>query len=112
MTERLSGTLWRYGCLIGNLGLEAAEHSEALRERLGQGLAHIVARFAATIAEGQRDGQFRADIPADELASALMSAWQGAMLWMKVHRSGAAIATFRDVTLPALLLPETEAGCK
>ena len=99
---RLAEADWRYGCLIGNLSLEAVEHSEPIRERLLEGMAYIVQRFAETIREAQHANQLRPDVPPEETAAALMSAWQGAMLWMKVHRNGAAIARFQDVTLATL----------
>ncbi len=105
--EAVSGRLmeagWRHGCLIGNLSLETVEHSEPFRDRLTQVMAAITDRFASTVKAAQDCGEVRADLPADEIASALMSSWQGAMLWMKVHRSGAPIERFTRVTLAAYL---------
>ncbi len=103
VADRLAEAGWRHGCLIGNLSLEMAEHSQAFRDRLAQVMAAITDRFAVIVRAAQARGEMRADLPADEIASALMSSWQGAMLWMKVHRSGAPIERFRRVTLAAYL---------
>lgn len=104
VAERLADGNWRYGCLIGNLSLEASEHSEAIRDRLAGGMAYIEKRFAETIREAQDGSQSLESVPPEEIAAALMSAWQGAMLWMKVHRSGAPIRRFQKVTLAALMI--------
>ncbi len=108
VSGRLAEAGWRHGCLIGNLSLETAEHSDAFRERLAEVMAAITDRFSATVKAAQACGEMRADLPADEIASALMSSWQGAMLWMKVHRSGAPIERFRRVTLAALLTAQAD----
>ncbi len=105
VTARLEGADWRHGCLIGNMSLETSEHSEALRERLVAVLGAITAAFADTVRAAQTAGQMRADFPAEEIASVLMSSWQGAMLWMKVQRSAGAIERFKRVTLAAFLTP-------
>ena len=36
ITDLFASGGWRYGCLAGNMGLEAAEHSELLRQRLSE----------------------------------------------------------------------------
>ncbi len=107
VTERLDAADWHHGCLIGNFGLETSEHSEALRTRLDDVLDRITGAFAETVRAAQVAGEMRADMPADEIASALLSSWQGAMLWMKVQRSGAAIERFKRVTLAAFLTTVT-----
>ena len=103
VSGRLEEADWRHGCLIGNLSLDTAEHSDLLRARLAEGMASIVRRFAATIRDAQQAGQMRGDLPAEDAAAALMAAWQGAMLWMKVHRSGESIERFRTITLATYL---------
>lgn len=105
---RLSEAGWRYGCLIGNLSLETAEHSDAFRLRLATAMATLTERFAETVRAGQTCGEIRADLPAQDIASGLMFSWQGAMLWMKVHRSGAPIDRFRRVTLASYLTVPAE----
>ncbi len=103
ITELLAAAGWRYGCLAGNMALEAAEHSEAIRERLAGILAEWTEPFAAVVRDAQRAGEVRADLDAGEVGAALLEAWHGAMLRMKVERSAAPLDRFRRLTLPALL---------
>ena len=105
VTARLAEAEWHHGCLIGNMGLETAEHSDLLRERLVAVLAGVTEPFAQTIRAAQAAGEMRDDFAADEIAAALMSSWQGAMLWMKIHRGAEAIERFQRVTLAAFLTP-------
>ncbi len=103
VTARLVDAEWHHGCLLGNMSLETAEHSDALRARLVAVLGGITEAFEQTVRAAQLAGEMRDDFAADEVASILMSSWQGAMLWMKVHRSGAPIERFKTVTLAAFL---------
>ena len=105
VTARLQGAGWRYGCLVGNMGLEAAEHSEPLRQRLSQVFARFEGPFAAALQAGQEAGVVRTDVPAAGLAGVLLSAWYGAMLRMKVDRSPAPLDLFKQVFLATLLAP-------
>ena len=94
---------WRYGCLAGNMGLEASEHSEIIRHRLGEIFAEWTVPFVEVIGDAQRIGEIRADLDAKEVSAALLEAWHGAMLRMKVERSAAPLDRFKRLTLPALL---------
>jgi len=109
ITGLLQGADWRYGCLVGNMGLEAAEHSEPLRERLSQAFSALQEPFAAALGAAQAAGDVRTDVAADALAGLLLSAWYGAMLRMKVDRSPLALDLFRQVFLATLLAPPNAA---
>ncbi len=103
ITELLAVAGWRHGCLIGNMSLEAAEHSELLRERLVEILSGLTQPFAAVVRAAQLSGDVRMDIAANDLAVVLLSAWQGAMLRMKVDRSPEPLALFKRVFITALI---------
>ena len=103
VTEYLAGAGWRHGCLIGNLSLEAADHSEAIRARLGEVFAHLTGRFAAAVAAAQARGDLRSDLDPADVADVLLAAWNGAMMRMKVDRSPEPIDRFRRVFLATLL---------
>ena len=94
---------WRYGCLAGNMGLEASEHSEAIRHRLSEIFAEWTRPFAEVIRQAQLAGEVRPDLDADETSAALLEAWHGAMLRMKIERTSAALDRFKRLTFPALL---------
>lgn len=100
---------WRYGCLAGNMGLEAAEHSELIRGRLQEIFAEWTPPFSHAIRQAQTRGEVRRDLDADEVGAALLEAWHGAMLRMKIERSRGPLDRFRRLVLPALLPgPRTE----
>ena len=85
------------------MGLEAAEHSEAIRQKLVELFAEWTRPFADVIRQAQVAGDVTRDIDADEAAAALLEAWHGAMLRMKVERSSAPLDRFRQLILPAVL---------
>ncbi len=96
---------WRHGCLIGNMSLEAAEHSELLRSRLVMAFGDLTQAFAEAVLAAQAAGEIRDDLAADDIAAVLMASWQGAMLRMKVERSSVPIERFKHVLLAAFLTP-------
>ena len=110
VTTKLAEAEWHHGCLIGNMSLETAEHSDLLRGRLAEVLDGVTEPFARTIEAAQTAGEMRDDFAANEIASVLMSSWQGAMLWMKVQRSAAPIERFKRVTLAAFLTASNPAA--
>lgn len=109
VTELVAGVGWRHGCLIGNMSLETAEHSEALRERLAEILATLTRFFADAVRAAQVAGQVRCDLDADDAATLLLAGWQGALLKMKVDRSPEPLERFRRAAF-AMLLPGPAIG--
>lgn len=75
------------GCLIGNLGQELAGQNEAFRTRLDKVFASWENRFQHCIEQGQRAGEIDPVIDATDVASFLMSGWEGAILRAKVLKS-------------------------
>lgn len=103
ITALVEGAGWRHGCLISNMSLETAEHSDALRERLAEILAALTRFFADTVRAAQHSGHVRDDLEADDVATILLAAWHGALLRMKVDRSPKPLEQFRRVAFKALL---------
>lgn len=97
ITQRLEADGFTRGCLIGDFSLEAAPHSEMLRERLNAIFEEWKAPFAACIAEAQSAGELAADFAPDELADFLLASWEGAILRMKVERGPAPLERFRRI---------------
>lgn len=92
------------GCLVGNLSLELGGSSEPVRTELNRILRRWDDALAACVRSGQgAQGGIRTGVDADELASALIEAWEGAALRGKVIRSRVPYDRFEAVTLTALL---------
>src|ERR1700691_5364336 len=77
---------WRYGCLAGNMGLEAPEHSELLRQRLIEIFSEWAGRVAEVIRQAQKAHEVRADLDPAEAGAALLEAWHGPTHRMKIER--------------------------
>jgi TetR/AcrR family transcriptional regulator, transcriptional repressor for nem operon len=92
------------GCLIGNLSLELGGSNEPVRAELVRILDGWNEALTACVRSGQDDARdIRSDLDADELASLLVEAWEGAALRGKVTRSRTPYDRFEAVTVPALL---------
>jgi TetR/AcrR family transcriptional regulator, transcriptional repressor for nem operon len=105
ITDLLEQSGWRFGCLAGNMSLEASETSERLRERLVEIFAEWTQPFANAVSESQAARELNQNADPNEVGAALLEAWHGAMLRMKVERSAAPLRRFRHIILPALVGP-------
>jgi TetR/AcrR family transcriptional regulator, transcriptional repressor for nem operon len=105
ITSRLEARGWRDGCLIGNLSLESAEHSEPLRTRLAEIFGGWRQPFAECLDEAAAAGQITldGDLPALDLADFLLASWQGAILRMKVERSPEPLERFTRIVFSTVL---------
>ena len=91
------------GCLIGNFTAELA-HSDAFRDDLARRWRPWTDALAECLADGQRDGSVRADVPVTELARAVLALWEGAVLSAKLERRPQPLKIARR-TLQRLLAP-------
>ncbi len=87
------------GCLIGNLSLELSSNSEPVRAQL----IRILERWGNALADRVRSSDLRRDVDADDVASRLIEAWEGAALRGKMIRSRIPYERFETDTIPALL---------
>ncbi|KHK00814.1 TetR/AcrR family transcriptional regulator [Desulfovibrio sp. TomC] len=85
---------YRLGCPIGNLVQELGGQTEAFGQRLAVSLAGLSGFFEKLVLAGQATGEFDASLDAADVAGFLAGAWQGALLRMKVERSGEPLAAF------------------
>lgn len=102
ITTKLETGDWSRGCMIGNFSVETSPNSERLRQRLSEIFVLWREPFAACIAEGQAAGEIAADFSADDLADFLLTAWQGAILRMKVDRSPVPLERFKTILFATL----------
>jgi TetR/AcrR family transcriptional repressor of nem operon len=87
LIQELNRRGFKGGCLLGNLMGEIGDTSDACRESLKLAVHRYRDKLAQGIARAQREGDFRTDKTAAELADFLADAWQGALLRMKVEQS-------------------------
>jgi TetR/AcrR family transcriptional repressor of nem operon len=98
-------TGWRLGCLIGNMSLEAPNHSDAIRKRLVAIFTEWKQPFEDAVRAAQACGDLRANLEPDDLAEFLLAGWHGALLRMKVDRSPEPLERFKRIVFATILVP-------
>jgi TetR/AcrR family transcriptional regulator, transcriptional repressor for nem operon len=92
------------GCLIGNMSLEVADHSEAIRSRLAEAFAQWTAAIEECIRLAQQDGSIKNPMPAPVLAQFVLNSWEGALLRMRAEKGPQALEVFRQVIFQSILI--------
>lgn len=92
----------RGGCFAGNLAQEASDHSESVRTRVATLLRFWVAEVAALLERGRASGFFRRELKAPRAAEAILSLFEGALLFSKASRQPAAIDSAREMAVAYL----------
>lgn len=95
-TERRN---FKGGCLLGNLMGEIGDTSELAQTSLREAVHRYRDKLREGIARGQREGRFRKDMDAKDMADIVVNLWQGALLRMKIERSVRPLTQFRDMLL-------------
>lgn len=92
------------GCLLGNMSLEVADHSAAIRDRIAVHFRTWSGLFEDCIAEAQASGAIRNPQPASMLAQFLLNSWEGALLRMRAEKSNAPLKQFVEVVFGTILV--------
>lgn len=94
---------WSGGCLLGMLSQELPDREGKARAALGTLFARWRHRLVDCLREAQTQGQLAAEVHLDELAAFLIEGWEGALLLMKVTRSGDPLDRFLHLGFGRLL---------
>lgn len=92
------------GCLMGNLSLEMADHSDSIRDSLAAHFQTWGRLFEACISKAQQEGAIASRLPAALLAGFLLNSWEGALLRMRTEKSDVPLRQFTEVVFGSLLL--------
>jgi TetR/AcrR family transcriptional regulator, transcriptional repressor for nem operon len=92
----------RGGCFAGNLAQEASDHRESVRTRVATLLRFWVAAVADLLERGRASGFFRRELKAVRSAEAILSLFEGALLFSKASRQPAAIDSAREMAVSYL----------
>ena len=102
--EALRAAKFTRGCLLGNLTAEVADHSALIRGRLVRHLGGWSRFFEDCIAEAQKQGTMRSQLPAALLGRFVLNSWEGALLRMRAEKSDTPLLEFKKVIFGALLV--------
>ncbi|MGO2879083.1 MAG: TetR family transcriptional regulator C-terminal domain-containing protein [Halomonas sp.] len=91
------------GCLIGNLGQEMAGQSVRFREALNHAFLRWEARFAHCLQAAQAQGALTQALDPQQLASFILSGWEGAILRAKTLKSDAPMEVFEKLLFEQVL---------
>jgi TetR/AcrR family transcriptional repressor of nem operon len=92
------------GCLIGKFMAEVSVDTPQIRENLRRVLNLWGEQLSSVIAEGQRDGSIRKDLPADDLAAFLIDSYEGAILRTRVEKSARALEYFVKLVFSSIIV--------
>jgi TetR/AcrR family transcriptional regulator, transcriptional repressor for nem operon len=102
----------RNGCLIGNLSIDASEHSELIRVRLVEIFEDLRQAVAHALRAAVRSGDLPPATECGPLADFFLSSLQGATLRAKAERSGLPIKVFKKIVFATLLAPPATAAMR
>ncbi|MFC8075019.1 TetR family transcriptional regulator C-terminal domain-containing protein [Streptomyces sp. NPDC057307] len=94
---------YTHGCLLGNFGLEIADHSETIRAAVREGLDQWHAKITDVLAEAARDGAVAADLDTAKTARFVLNAWEGAIVGARSDRTSESFDAFFDIVFGTLL---------
>ena len=91
------------GCLIGNLSLEMADHSDPIQSLLHMSFSNWQAGIAGVLQEAIDRGDLASSSKSQELAAFLLNSYQGALLRSKADRSNKPLESFLHFAFNVLL---------
>ncbi|MDG3441220.1 TetR/AcrR family transcriptional regulator [Nitrospirillum amazonense] len=91
------------GCLLGNFSAEAADHSPLIREHLVQHWDAWTKALEGCLAEAQGQGAIDGRLAPASLARFILNSWEGALLRMRVEKTGSALIECKSMILETLL---------
>lgn len=74
------------GCLFGNTALEMSDANDRFANSVSHVFREWTSRLAAVIRAGQEAGQFRRDIPAENLAQVVVSTVEGGIMMSRLQK--------------------------
>jgi TetR/AcrR family transcriptional repressor of nem operon len=90
------------GCLLGNLSLEMANHSDLIQMELHEGFKYWQAGVDKLLQEAVTRGDLPKGTRTADLASFLLNSYEGALLRAKAERNDAPLRLFLQIAFGML----------
>jgi TetR/AcrR family transcriptional repressor of nem operon len=81
------------GCLFGNTALETSDAEPRLAALVDEVFVTWIDRIRRVIADGQRSGEFRNDVPARDLAQQVVATLEGGIMLSRLRKDPAPLET-------------------
>jgi len=91
------------GCMLGNLSLELADHSDSIQSLLRLSFSTWQTKIASVLQEAIERGDLAKSNQPEDLAAFLLNSYEGALLRSKADRSNQPLETFLHFTFNVLL---------
>ena len=91
------------GCLLGNMALEVADHSDKLQPVLKVIFSAWTEAIVEVLREAVAKGDLDSSVKPKEMAAFLLNNWEGALLRSKADRSDQPLELFLQFTFKVLL---------
>ncbi|WP_241048490.1 TetR/AcrR family transcriptional regulator [Achromobacter xylosoxidans] len=92
------------GCMLGNMSLEVADHSEQVRDRLAVHFETWAELLERCIVEAKLTGAIKNPANPAALARFVLNSWEGALLRMRVDKSTAPLDDFIEIVFSFVLV--------
>lgn len=85
------------GCLLGNCSLELSAQNISFANLLNKSFNRWQDMFTATIEEGQKSGNIKQSMTAEQYAAFILNSWEGALVRMKSTKNNEPMDLLIDV---------------
>lgn len=96
---------YRSGCLVGTIGQELANQNDVFRSRVAAVFKEWHGHYENCFREAQQVGELAQHLDVEALVDFYLSAWEGAILQVKVSRSILPFKRFIQVMFEQVLKP-------
>jgi TetR/AcrR family transcriptional repressor of nem operon len=91
--------------LVGSIAAEIGNTFELCQQAMQASVQDWLLRLESLVSKGQTEGTIRSDIPSNDLAELIWSAWEGSLLKMKMDGDIQSPKKIIYLTLNTLLKP-------
>ncbi|MFT6906079.1 MAG: TetR/AcrR family transcriptional repressor of nem operon [Oleiphilaceae bacterium] len=105
MLNKFADNSCQKGCLVGSIAAEIGNTFELCQQAMQASVQDWLLRLESLVSKGQTEGTIRSDIPSNDLAELIWSAWEGSLLKMKMDGDIQSPKKIIYLTLNTLLKP-------
>ncbi|MEV6994898.1 TetR family transcriptional regulator C-terminal domain-containing protein [Streptomyces sp. NPDC093228] len=91
------------GCLVGNFGVEVADHNETIRSAVRQSFDQWAGLISRVLTEAREAGELGAGLDADEAARFILSAWEGTLIVARADKTSIPFDSFFHMVFGVVL---------